>query len=199
MWTDERVAELKRLWGHGWSAGMIARELRGVTRNAVIGKLSRLGLCGAAKDRGANRPPATKQTLPLGGARARKPSTLMAKLGYAGVATSLRSLRELGCDRALPTRQAQSVVRSPAASPAPSPDDLALPAVLVAPLEGHPHRCTLFELSDSKCRWPLGDPRAADFFFCGGERVPGLPYCSGHARLAYNGAPPLNVYGVAAE
>ncbi len=43
-WTDERVGELKRLFSEGYSASKIAGFLRGVTRNAVIGKLFRLGL-----------------------------------------------------------------------------------------------------------------------------------------------------------
>ena len=43
-WTDERVEKLKKMWGEGQSASTIAKELGGVTRNAVIGKVHRLGL-----------------------------------------------------------------------------------------------------------------------------------------------------------
>ena len=43
-WSDERVELLKKLWGEGQSASQIAKELGGVTRNAVIGKVHRLGL-----------------------------------------------------------------------------------------------------------------------------------------------------------
>ena len=43
-WTDERVETLKRMWADGQSASAIAKELGGVTRNAVIGKVHRLGL-----------------------------------------------------------------------------------------------------------------------------------------------------------
>jgi GcrA cell cycle regulator len=43
-WTDERVAQLKRMWGEGRTAAEIAKELGGVTRNAVIGKAHRLKL-----------------------------------------------------------------------------------------------------------------------------------------------------------
>lgn len=48
-WTDERVATLSKLWADGLSASQIAAELGGVTRNAVIGKVHRLGLSGRAK------------------------------------------------------------------------------------------------------------------------------------------------------
>lgn len=43
-WTDERVEKLKELWTEGMSASQIAKVLGGVTRNAVIGKVHRLGL-----------------------------------------------------------------------------------------------------------------------------------------------------------
>ncbi|MCB2111274.1 MAG: GcrA cell cycle regulator, partial [Rhodobacteraceae bacterium] len=43
-WTDERVELLKKMWTEGQSASQIAKELGGVTRNAVIGKVHRLGL-----------------------------------------------------------------------------------------------------------------------------------------------------------
>lgn len=45
-WTDERVAQLKHLWGEGKTAAEIAKLLGGVTRNAVIGKAHRLKLSG---------------------------------------------------------------------------------------------------------------------------------------------------------
>ena len=45
-WTDERVETLKKLWADGLSASQIAAELGGITRNAVIGKVHRLGLSG---------------------------------------------------------------------------------------------------------------------------------------------------------
>lgn len=49
-WTDERIAELKRTWDLGWSCSQVARHLgNGISRNAVIGKVHRLGLAGRAK------------------------------------------------------------------------------------------------------------------------------------------------------
>lgn len=53
-WSDERVEVLKKLWAEGLSASQIAKELGGVTRNAVIGKVHRLGLSGRATP---SRPP----------------------------------------------------------------------------------------------------------------------------------------------
>ena len=56
MWTDERVEQLKSLWTEGLSASQIARVLGGVTRNAVIGKVHRLGLAGRASPARSERP-----------------------------------------------------------------------------------------------------------------------------------------------
>lgn len=47
-WTDDRVEQLKQLWAEGLSASQIANKMGGVTRNAVIGKVHRLGLAGRA-------------------------------------------------------------------------------------------------------------------------------------------------------
>jgi GcrA cell cycle regulator len=44
---------------------------------------------------------------------------------------------------------------------------------------------TLLELNQGKCRWPISSPGADGFCFCGNESVKGLPYCPGHARIAY--------------
>lgn len=46
-------------------------------------------------------------------------------------------------------------------------------------------RCTLLELTEDTCRWPIGDPGSADFYFCGGPPITGSPYCGYHTRVAY--------------
>jgi GcrA cell cycle regulator len=64
-WTDERVETLSKLWGEGLSASQIASALGGgVTRNAVIGKVHRLGLSGRAR---RARPGATPGEAPQPG------------------------------------------------------------------------------------------------------------------------------------
>ena len=45
-WTDDRIETLKHYWQDGFSASQIAQRLGEVTRNAVIGKVHRLGLAG---------------------------------------------------------------------------------------------------------------------------------------------------------
>lgn len=55
-WNDERVEQLKKLWAEGKSASQIAAEIGGVSRNAVIGKVHRLGLSGRPKAGGSPKP-----------------------------------------------------------------------------------------------------------------------------------------------
>ncbi len=67
-WSDDRVEQLKTLWTEGLSASQIARALGGVTRNAVIGKVHRLGLAGRAS------PAAQRAAPPADGAQGAQPA-----------------------------------------------------------------------------------------------------------------------------
>jgi GcrA cell cycle regulator len=80
-WTDERVTLLRKLWAEGLSASQIAKQLGGVTRNAVIGKVHRLGLAGrATPSRPAKRPVRTARPRIVGPSapRLRLPSSVPA-------------------------------------------------------------------------------------------------------------------------
>jgi GcrA cell cycle regulator len=63
-WSDDRVEQLKKLWEAGLSASQIAAELGNVTRNAVIGKVHRLGLSGRAKSPATAAPRQRKAARP---------------------------------------------------------------------------------------------------------------------------------------
>ncbi len=65
-WTEDRVEILSKLWAEGLSASQIATKLGGVTRNAVIGKVHRLGLSGRAKPKrkAASKPVRRKTVRP---------------------------------------------------------------------------------------------------------------------------------------
>jgi GcrA cell cycle regulator len=69
---------------------------------------------------------------------------------------------------------------APRRAPAPVPiEDLVVPISL---------RVSLLALNDQMCKWPIGDPGAEDFHFCGHRNFNGLPYCEYHSRLAYQPA-----------
>lgn len=73
-WNDERVELLKKFWSEGLSASQIASKMGGVTRNAVIGKVHRLGLSGRATpakpQRGCDRDLHVEEEAPVSAARA---------------------------------------------------------------------------------------------------------------------------------
>ena len=156
-WTEERVELLKKLWQDGLSASQIAAELGGVTRNAVIGKVHRLGLSGRGKTSASGTP------------RARKPRPVGIP---TGAAPTLRGNTVL----------APKIVPRPEAQPLP---EVHLDEDVVVPMS---ERVTIMELREFMCRWPMGDPTKPEFRFCGGRAIGGLPYCSHHARIAYQPA-----------
>lgn len=71
-WTDERVELLTKLWGEGKTAAEIAKELGGVTRNAVIGKAHRLKLSNRVSPIQQNKKPAPVNVQPSAAAPERK-------------------------------------------------------------------------------------------------------------------------------
>jgi len=152
-WTDERVETLKKLWAEGHSASQIAAELGGVTRNAVIGKVHRLGLAGRAKSPSSAAP------------RPRKPRAASHMMRVPR--TSMRGNTALAHAYDLDIEPEPELIDN------------------VIPLG---QRRSLLELTEETCRWPIGDPGAPDFFFCGGPAITSLPYCAYHSRVAYQPA-----------
>jgi hypothetical protein len=45
--------------------------------------------------------------------------------------------------------------------------------------------CSLLELTEDTCRWPVGDVGEPGFFFCGQPPLKGAPYCGPHCRKAF--------------
>jgi GcrA cell cycle regulator len=159
-WTDERVELLRKLWLDGLSASQIASELsNGITRNAVIGKVHRLGLSGRAK--------APAQATP----RPRPPKQIRSTPAPRQHAPIVRGNLAFALAPRIVEAQPQARV--------------ALEEVVIPMSE----RVTIMELRESMCRWPLGDPASPEFRYCGSEAPIGEgPYCTYHARVAYQPA-----------
>ncbi len=156
-WNDERVDLLKKLWSDGLSASQIAGRLGGVTRNAVIGKVHRLGLSGrATTSRMKSHRPRTRPQANPGVAAKR----LMKPRFTANVGNP--ALRNLYLGDSEPYT--------------PPAEEIEIPLK---------ERKYIQTLTESCCRWPIGDPQQADFHFCGKKKVNGLPYCELHARRAF--------------
>jgi GcrA cell cycle regulator len=140
-WNEERVALLRKLWTEGLSASQIAKQLGGVTRNAVIGKVHRLGL--------------------------------------AGRATPSRPAKR-------PVRTARPRIVSPTAPRMrPAMERPAIPMPDLEPIRMDDGKTiSVLTLTESMCKFPIGDPTDAGFAFCGRPSSCGA-YCADHARVTY--------------
>ena len=165
-WTCERVERLSRLWLEGMSASQIAADLgEGVSRNAVIGKVHRLGLSGRAANAGPDAVLAGDEL----------PAPVQCAAAPAPAPTAEVAIDE---DDEIQPEVEHEVL------PVPVAIDLGAlrPREMALPTSG---RVTILELGATMCRWPLGDPTSAEFRFCGCRVVNGLPYCPEHARVAF--------------
>lgn len=177
-WTDDRVDTLKRMWGEGHSASSIAKELGGVTRNAVIGKVHRLGLSnrdtgGAQAAAAATAPaveapaaPVPEPQVPAVREEPLEPATYSAE----PKATPIRKIIPAG--QPLP--------------PQPSANEISAEALeKVRAVEKGAARLSLMELTERTCKWPIGDPATEAFWFCGLPVQAGKPYCEAHVSVAF--------------
>jgi GcrA cell cycle regulator len=180
-WTDERVDLLSRLWLEGKSASQIAGLLSGgLTRNAVIGKVHRLGLAGRVK---ANAP------------ALKTPEASVDAMDVAETITSVASVR-----RAAPRAVVAMSSPAPAVSvactigatalslnsaPAEALKVVAASEEKVVPLS---LKVTIVELRENMCKWPIGDPSSMEFRYCGSPARAATPYCAHHGKVAYQPA-----------
>ncbi len=184
-WTEDRVETLKKMWAEGQSASQIAKELGGVTRNAVIGKVHRLGLSNragggsaAAKAPAKEKPAAAK---PAAKARPEpKPEPVPAK--------APEPVQEAAPAAPKPATQLRKPI-VPAGQPLPpqpSANEISPEALeTVREVEKSAKRLSLMELTERTCKWPIGDPATDDFWFCGLPAQPGKPYCEAHVGVAF--------------
>ncbi len=176
-WTDERVELLKKMWGEGQSASQIAKELGGVTRNAVIGKVHRLGLSNRATGAGAAKAEPKEKPAPAPKAEAKPkpaPKTEPARPAPAPEAKP-----------ATPARR-QIIPAGQPLPPQPSANEISPEALAkVNEVEKKAKKLTLMELTEKTCKWPVGDPATEDFWFCGLPVEPGKPYCEAHVGVAF--------------
>ncbi len=175
-WNDERVEALKTMWAEGKSASQIAKELGGVTRNAVIGKVHRLGLSNrtttakpaekdgkpkvttAAKPKPAPQPEAAKKPEPAVESRQVAPAPIRKAIVPAG--------------QPLPPQPSQSEISAEALAN-------------LAAFERTAMKLNLMQLTERTCKWPIGDPASEEFWFCGHPTQSGKPYCEAHVAVAF--------------
>ncbi len=185
-WTDDRVELLKKMWGEGQSASQIAKELGGVTRNAVIGKVHRLGLsnrAGTGAAAAAKPEPKAKPAAPKAEAKPKveakpkpeaeaKPKPQEEPVPETRVAVMPPRAKIIPAGQPLPPQPSANEI---------SPEALAK----VSEIEKKAKRLSLMELTERTCKWPVGDPATDDFWFCGLPVQAGKPYCEAHVGVAF--------------
>lgn len=165
---DEWDGDLRRLEADGLSCGEMARVLSAkaghpLSSNAVVGRLHRTGVWG----KGSKRPP--RPATPNGNVVAKR---VRAPRSSAPAMSATRAAVPL-CASAMVRRVA--VIREEAAA--------GFAATVANTEDGDippSQRVTLMGLREGVCRWPVGEPGAPDFFFCGGRADDGHVYCQHH-------------------
>ena len=173
-WTDERVETLKSMWSEGKSASQIAKELGGVTRNAVIGKVHRLGLSNRVGGEGDD-------AAPVADPAAEPTAEVVTEAPPQPAAAPIRPVAK----DPIPAVRPKPVPGQPT-PPQPTSSEISAEALAnLAEIAKKARRLTLMQLTERTCKWPVGDPATDDFWFCGLPTVPGKPYCETHVAVAF--------------
>ena len=193
-WTEERVRKLTLLWKSGNSASKIAIELgEGVSRNAVIGKIHRLGL----SDRGT-------------GLKVSGPKKIKEKIKDKNLSkdedlkvSQLENISEVSSQRKGKKRGRKPLIKNLTKSENKSIydsnaienssfetgdvdneiDNITLANMIE--IEKSAKKLSLLELTEKTCKWPIGDPATSEFWFCGHPSEQGKPYCETHISIAF--------------
>lgn len=181
-WTDERVERLKKMWNEGQSASQIAKDLGGVTRNAVIGKVHRLGLSNRTAGEAAPAPADPVVAPPVDAEPVEAPRA------DAAPAEPEAAPEEEDADEEEPVaaRRQMIVPAGQPLPPQPSANEISPEALeSVREVEKGSKKLSLMELTERTCKWPIGDPAGDNFWFCGLSVQAGKPYCEAHVGVAF--------------
>lgn len=176
-WTEQEDETLRRMWARGEFASAIVRELPGRTRSSVMSRISRTigkGMQGKSEVAEGEPAPVSRPVEFLSA------DELLSRLdagphGPGGPVRqpkpAIRKAEPPKCHPIAPERKAEPVARKA---------DVSLKCEPV----------TILGLTESRCHWPLGDPRSEAFRYCGAPKKlgPDHPYCNQHAAMAINPA-----------
>ena len=181
-WDSGMLKKLKSLVGKGLSTAEMGKKL-GMSKNAVVGKLNRLGWnVKPGEPEPKTRGKAKKET---------KVSTKKALKSAVSTKAIEKKPRVWGrkpkeAKTETPVKQKVAVKEKIVVKTASkkTKKDLALHELLIQ------HALQMANLKPNQCRWPIGDPDSENFHFCGETVFAGKPYCYEHCRQAYQLTPP---------
>ena len=196
-WDNATLKKLKALTGKGLSTSEIGKRL-GMSKNAIVGKLNRLGW--NAKAGGAASAEVTEKKT----AAAKKTATTVKKVAEKKSAvkkgpakttkeavkvvvkeTAKKTESKATTNKAVAKKEVTTKVEKSA--PAAKKSDAKSLAVHQRIIQ---HSLEMANLKPNQCRWPIGDPDSEHFHFCGETVFVGKPYCYEHCKQAYQFAPP---------
>ena len=168
-WTDEMVEDLKKMWKEGLTTGEIGKRLN-VSKNSIVGKVHRLGLSGRPS------PIKKKDEAPAPHHKAEKPAP--------------KEHKPAEKKEPAPAKEAPAPKAAPAPKPLKVEKEKEEESFTYAPTKATKpttpdHPVSLTELDNHTCRWPVGDPKDANFHFCGKKVRVGQTYCEEHSAVAY--------------
>lgn len=198
-WDNATLKKLKALTGKGLSTSEIGKRL-GMSKNAIVGKLNRLGW--NAKAGGATavtnatekKTTAAKKTVAKAKVTTAKKATVPKKTA-AKVVTTKKNTEKATNKKSVAKKVAtakktvavKEVTKKTEKSTKTTKNDA---KSLAAHQRIIQHSLEMANLKPNQCRWPIGDPDSEHFHFCGETVFVGKPYCYEHCKQAYQFAPP---------
>ncbi len=187
-WSEERVEVLKKMWLEGKSASEIAKELGEITRNAVIGKVHRLGLSNRETKSLQSETDSTQVNQRQKRGRPRKNKTVSNEPKFSKEINR----EKLNLSTGISNKRTEKKEASSENSGLTDPNNLGVVSDLseetlksLQDIENKSKKISLMELTERTCKWPIGDPATEKFWFCGHDSEPGKPYCKTHISIAF--------------
>lgn len=193
-WDNATLKKLKALTGKGLSTAEIGKRL-GLSKNAVVGKLNRLGWNSKATGATADAPK-------VAAANKKAKTTTTKKAAAAPVAKAPKKTTATASVKKAPAKAASTKDAKPAKATAKktmpkavnttkdTSDKKSLNKNLAMHQRIIQHSLEMANLKPNQCRWPIGDPDSEHFHFCGETVFVGKPYCYEHCKQAYQFTPP---------
>lgn len=198
-WDNAMLKKLKALTGKGLSTAEIGKKL-GMSKNAVVGKLNRLGWNSKAggapvvqdkkaapvkeASKASVRTAKESAVAPASKSPAKKSVASVKKATVAPKKTVEKQAADKKAGASKETKKEIKVATPRATSTKAANKTLAMHQRIIQ------HSLEMANLKPNQCRWPIGDPDSEHFHFCGEQVFVGKPYCYEHCKQAYQFTPP---------
>ena len=175
-WDNSILKKLKTLVGKGLSTSEIGKRL-GMSKNAIVGKLHRLGWNPKATEVVPEKPKAKK-------AADKKVSAKKVAVKKTVEKVSKKVVKAEKAPKA-PKDKKPVVAQTTKATPKTGGGHAIAAKNSGAHQRAVRHALEMANLKPNQCRWPIGDPDSEGFHFCGAPVFVGKPYCYEHCKQAY--------------